>query len=251
MLNYNILTSTGDTSIIIPISMDNNPKNHDENDDLGNSVANSSINSIVNKEKEGFTPSSPYKLEFYFMQSGQYSNSWGAAGFNMPEDINKNIFKKSEFLIEFYDSNLPTNNLLFNTTLGIYPNKSSAKGADNEINGTGITVYTTFTITEVRNELYLLFFTRDFNRLSNILIDNNGRYIKLYMKVMFLNAKTGNVHYFFESPDSTPLDSNNFIPSIYYNEIRFYENLTYSFYKEGLQITNIKFNEIFLKDENN
>ena len=247
MLNYSILASTGDTSIVIPLSMDNNPKNHDENNDLATSVALSSINPIINNEKEGFISVSSYKLQFNFIQNGLYYSTWQAAGFDMPNDVNKNVFKKSEFLIEFYDSNSITNNLLFNTTLGIYPNRISAKGADSTLDGSTITVYTTFTVTEVRNELYLLFFNRDFSSLSNVQSDSNGRYVKLYMKVMFLNAKTGNIHYFFESPNFIPLDSNTFVPSVYYNEVRFYENLTYAFYRNDNRITEINFNEIFVR----
>jgi hypothetical protein len=246
MLNYNILTTSGDTSIIIPISMDNNPKNHDENDDLATAVAKASINPIVNREKDGFAPASPYKIQFNFIQGGIYY-TWQAAGFDMPGDLNKNIFKKSEFLIEFYDTNSQANNLLFSTTLGIYPNKASAKGADSDLDGNTLTVYTTFTVSEIRNELYLLFFNRDFDSLSNVLTDTNGRYVKLYMKVMFLNAKTGNVHYFFEDTKYTPLDSASFVPTIYYNEIRFYENLTYAFFRNGTQVTSLNYNEIYIR----
>ena len=246
MLNYRILASTGTTSIVIPLSMDNNPMNHDDDDDLASNAAIAAVNPIIDNEQEGYSPASNYKIQFNFISNGIYYDTWQAAGFVMPDDIQKNVFKKSMFLVEFYDSNLSTNNLLFNTTVSIYPNEATAKGADSSGTGTGMTVYTTFTVDEVRNELYLLFYNRDFSSLSNVQTDSTGTYVSLYMKVMFLNAKTGNVQYFFQSSNFIPLTTTAFVPSVYYNEVRFYNNLTYAFYNNGVLLTSINYNEIYV-----
>ncbi len=248
MLNYTILSPTGDTMIMFPLSMDNNPKNHDENNDFASATAIAAINPILNLEKDGYNAASSYSMGFNFIGSGDlYYSTWNAAGFNMPSDVNKNVFKKSEFLIEFYDTNQESNNLQFSTTLSIYPNKNG-KGADSTGSGTAITVSTKFTVSSIANELYLLYYYRDFDSIPNVKSETGGRrYVSLFMKVMFLNAKTGNVHYFFESPNFLPLTSATFIPSVYYNEIRFYEDLTYAFYRNGVQISTLNFNEIYVR----
>ena len=63
---------------------------------------------------------------------------------------------------------------------------------------------------------------------------------------MVLNAKTGNVQYFFNSPNSAPLNDSTFLPTIYYSEMRFYDTYQYTFIQNNVLATAVNFNEIII-----
>ena len=251
MLSYRILApTTGDTSIDISLSMDRDIKNHDDLDSIAQNIEQKEINSIINNETEPYEPIFPYELEFQFWDGLTYSKEWTGAGFvytasTINGDLSKNVFKKSQFLLEFYDNNTTSNNLLFNTTLSTYPTPTG-KGCDITTIGSAVTLFTTYTITNPLNDIYFLYFNRDFNSLSNIKIDeNDNKYVSVYMKAMFLNAKTGIVQYFCNS--LTPVMNTQFNQSLYYFEIRFYENFQYSFFQNNSQVFTITLSEIIIK----
>ena len=245
MLNYKILINTGDTNANIPLSLNFNTKLSISDDENINNQVQTFINPIINYEKEAYIPISSYTLNFNFYDANLtpvYNNSWLNAGFNLPNDLNKNKFKKSLILLEFYLNNQGnSNNMVFSTTLSIYPNRATNKGSDTVVISANTTYYSSFTINNVKNEIYNLFFNRDFSTLSNIQQDNNGNYVSLYMKSIFLNASNGIPQYFV---NTTQIDTFN--QTLYFYEIRFYENYTYAFYNSGGETTNINLYELIL-----
>lgn len=245
MLKYKILNTSGDTNGIIPLSLNFNTKlDIDDNDNIDN-IIQTFINPIDNNEQEAYSPLSAYTINFYFYNSSVtpiYNNSWLNAGFNLPTDLTKNIFQKSLFLLEFYaDNQGGSNNMLFSTTLSIYPNPSTSKGSNTINNGGTVTYDSSFTIDNPKNEIYNFFFNRDFSDLTNIQQDSNGNYVSLYVKSIFLNASTGIPQYF------TNIQTvSSFNQTLYFYEVRFYDNYTYAFFNNGNLINNINLYELVL-----
>ena len=58
--------------------------------------------------------------------------------------------------------------MVFSTTLSIYPNRATNKGSDTVVISANTTYYSSFTINNVKNEIYNIFFNRDFSKLINI-----------------------------------------------------------------------------------
>lgn len=227
---YKILFDNSDKNLIIPIST-----NYDSRlNDFDSPNISSYINSIENGEKESYSPIINYQLVYYFFNDTKfpiYNDQWEWTGFDMSIDNIKNIFKKSLFLLEFYDSNnLDAANMQFATTLSVNPNIKTHKGCDITITSGVTTYFSSFTTNDYRNELYNFFYLRDLLKNSNINFDSNLNlnYITLYMKSMFLNAKSGGIQYFINT--ETTMVTNN----MFFYEIRFYENYTYGFFNNNI-----------------
>jgi len=237
MLNkYKFSISNGSSSINIPLIMNNNNENQDNKEIFINSELQKSINKIENFEKESYTSKSEYKLIYKFF-NGSYNESFSNTGFLEEDFEQKNSFTKSLFLLEFYNTPNVKNKMLFNTTLNVTPNPEYGKGCDVKIEGKKV-ITSTFTIKYIQNELYLLYFNRKFTP------EVGKNYISVYMKSIFLNAKTGKAHYFINTENDTIIKSTDLKEPLYYYEIRFYEDFTYAFYKNGELAVNVVLREV-------
>jgi len=236
MLRYKILQSEHDKEVRISFdTSDIDKKYFSENDDFE-----VEINENFNLEKESYKPKNDYKLFFKFYKNS-YLTDFAYAGFNNSEDFKKNVFKKSMFLLEFYINDTDKSRK-FSQTLSVYPNEKSKKGCDIL---TGI-ISSTFTVNNPLNELYFLYNHRNFSNFENIKSFAGEDYSPMYMKAMFLNAKTGKAHYFILDKDNnnTVLNSGEFNDSLYYSEVRFFKDFTYGFYVNGVLVDNIYFKEV-------
>lgn len=245
MLKYKILKTNYSNQITIPLTAGNVDVTNISNEELYNSE----VNLIINQEKEAYRCRDNYRFTFNFYDTS-FGPNFNKAGFNLPTDLTKNSFKKSIFLIEFYD-NLVTKNRIFSNTLSVYPNIKSNKGPNTMMVDGVLNVMSVYEINDSGNEMYYIYNHRSFSNFKNIKIEDGEEYSSMYIKIMFLNAKTGKVQYFIgDTNNATVLNEANFDSDLYYYEIRFYRDYTFSFYQNGIKQTNIYFKELVVKYEN-
>lgn len=125
-----------------------------------------------------------YKFKFYSYYYGfntqnitnqkqlWYNTDWTWAGFDVTNEGKKNKFRRSKFLLEFFDTNDSKNN----TRIGYITLPVNTTSSD-------------VTITSNVDLGYYYYFDRDISK-----IPNNG--LVLYMRGSFLNAKNGKVQRF-------------------------------------------------------
>lgn len=244
MLKYKILLNGSGNTINIPLKLESCIYN-DIDDTIIDNLTSKEINEYINYEKELYESTQSYNLMFKFFNES-YDPLFDFAGFE-ELDYQKNAFKKSFFLLEFYDNNISTNTRKFSTTLSVYPNLRGGKGCDIDVID-GKKVYkSTFTVNKPKNELFLISNYRDLLLYNNVISDGTKKYILMYVKIMFLNAKTGNIHYFINSEDDEQISINDFNDTLYYYEIRFYDDFTYGFYKDNMLKESIVFKELIIK----
>ena len=229
--------------LYLPINLSNENTKYNDDTVFIESEIQKSINPIVNLEKEAYEPMTSYTMQFKFFTNNSYTTNFGGVGFTEPKFQTKNSFKKSLFLFEFYDALNSPNNMLFTTTVGVNPSPANGKGVDL----IGNTPQPSLTVNQIKNDLYLIFFNRDFSSLKNIKTEGGKKYVSLYVKSMFLNAKTGKVHYFMNIPTDTIISNSEFNEALFYHEIRFFEDFTYSFYEDNTKLNNIIYREVAFK----
>lgn len=243
MLRYKILQSNNDLQIPLSLDMSNIEKKNISDEDLYSSI----INPPVNIEKESYSCKTPYKIYFNFYNNSGFTTKFENAGFVFPADLYKNAFKKSLFLVEFYD-NLTSKNRIFSTTLSVYPNVIGKKGPESSLISGLRVLDSIYDISIPLNEMFFIYNYRNFSNFTNTQTDGDIKYASMFVKIMFLNAKTGKVQYFMADTNTgTTLNSNEFNENLYYYEIRFYNNYKYSFYKSGVEQTDIYFKEIVIQ----
>jgi hypothetical protein len=114
-------------------------------------------------------------FRFYDENSNSFTTDYTAAGFDLPLDYSRNVFKKSYFRLYFYDVNEPQNrNLLFYEEIDVYN-----------------------TTTPVIPLKKLYWFRND--TLFKDTLQNRD----VYMIARFFNAKTGKIQDFINTPIST------------------------------------------------
>lgn len=191
------------------------------------------FNPIRNVERESYQPRLAHSIKFYFYKDG-YGVDFANAGFKIPEDLNRNVFRKSSFVVEFYEKG-ETMTWVGSTTLTTYGSSEGGKGAA-VVDNKPIPHY--MLMNDV-NDLFYIYNYRDFNQFLD-----GGR---MFVKVIFQNALTGKRHYFVKSEqEPKQMLSNEFTEDDFYHEIRFFDDYTFLFYDNGEQRTDVRFKELLL-----
>jgi hypothetical protein len=169
--------------ITIPIELKFEPMdNSDKIDSWVNSETQNVINKILDGEKIKYiSTNKDLTINFRFLNknTNTYTTDYSGGGFTLPDEYKLNRFKKSYFRLYFYDSNDgEKSNLLFTEDLPVIEN------------------------TEAVFPLRRLYWDRDDKIMSNTLTNR-----VIYMDARFFNAKTGQVHTFYNLPTSntTPI----------------------------------------------
>jgi hypothetical protein len=215
-------TSQPSKFISIPINMNfSNNGNEDVINKIIQNEVNATINPFVDLETIKFNASnyntsdkSNLQIKFYFTKSSPLSwgNDFYTAGFTS-DDINnrRNRLTKSFFKLDFYDSNLENNNLLFSEYLNVNDNQSP-----------------TFT----------------FDRLFWLKNDQNfidGLPREVYFNVTFYNAKDGTTRKFLNRTNGSAITINSYRsnPSWRYAKLKILNPFTSS------NNTNSNYNRVF------
>lgn len=167
-----------DINISIPIIKTNTQVGLSESiKDLVKKETENSINPYLDDEKIAYKSFNPegitVSFRFYNNATASYEDSYAPAGFNMPDDTTKNIFKKSFFRLYFYDNKeIEKRELVLFEELTI-----------NE------------TITPTLNLKRIYWFRNDSDFKDDTINDKT-----LYVIGRFFNASTGKVHDFINLP---------------------------------------------------
>jgi hypothetical protein len=171
-------------NIMIPIELKFEPMDYsDLIDNWVDRETQKVINRILDGEKIKYDAvNSTLEVQFRFLNKndtscgstkGCYSSNYAAAGFDVPDDFGFNRFTKSYFRLYFYDSNTgETANLLFTEDFPTTP------------------IDTTVSI-----PLKKLYWDRDDELMDGTLTNR-----VVYMEARFFNAKTGQIHTFYNPP---------------------------------------------------
>lgn len=179
LIRENILRTTGDTYIKIPISSVNQTNGGQEAiNSLMNSVSDGLINNVTDAETRRFKYDPSVSLQHIGVLFGNSTNySYLYAGFTVDEILNGlSNFTNSFFILDFYDS---------------YDENTQTK-----IMRTYLTQKKTIAKFDVDNALInqesILFIPQWF-------INQSSGYEFLYFKIKFFNAKTGKVQLFYNN----------------------------------------------------
>lgn len=225
-LEYKILASNKNVYLDIPLDLTFNPMdNSDLVDDFIQSETNKALNKIDDVELQSYLPknqttSLDFEFKFYDNTlSPNFNSDWINSGFDTSTNYRtKNSFKKSLFLLNFYNGNdSNTNVILFNITI---PTITSTP-----------TTNAIYSFSSDISEGYLLYYLRDRN-----LINSTGNTI--YMKASFLNAKTGKVTNFANLSSDNTIAVDNFTDEMNYFPVKFYNNYNYEYLDNSNNPTN-------------
>lgn len=235
MIKYNVLQSTNDIQLNVQLTKENlDVKNINLSDEVN-------INPIQNVEKESYMAGVRYNLEFLFYGQGMFKADFTNAGFSFPKDTSKNVFKKSSFVMEFYEQG-ETFTWLGSTTISVLPRLNVGKGPIIEDN---IPV-SKFSVSPT-SDLRYLYGYRDFSMFKDKIDESTAR---IYAKVLFQNALTGKRHYFVKSDKSGgKLRDTEFTKEMFYHEMRFFDDFSYSFYDGDILLEDVFFKELVVTSE--
>lgn len=240
MLRYKVIRGT---QISVPLETKNN--------DFSSSKFNydMKINPIVNFEKNTYKNSDNFSINFYFYDKikREYDTSL-TSYFDFKEDINRNVFKKSNIVFEFYEQG-ETLSWLSSESLQL------RDGRYKEAHKEEITIQNPnsvikqmvdfpsmflpiFDINKESISMNELYFYRDFSLFKDIVNDE----ARIFMRAIMQNAKNGQRYYFVNAQDSKSVITNDSYS--FYHEIRVRRDNTYYFVHNNNKITSVDFKEM-------
>lgn len=203
---------------------------------------------IVNFEKNGYVNQEDFSINLYFFINNRYDLTLDTL-FDFDKDINKNVFKKSNLVLEFYEQGetltwlgsevLPLTNGEFKPARVEEVAIPIKDGFRIERQNKPQTVAPKFKITKESIFLSELYFYRDFNQFKDI-VDGEGR---IYVRAILQNAKDGNRYYFINGNNNKRTITKDSEYS-FYQELRCKRDFTYYFKENGRKITVIDFKEM-------
>lgn len=209
MSRQRILLSPENKFIEIPLNLSFKPvDNSDLVDDFVKNETEKAINKPIDGELQTYVPkTSPINMEFKFYNGTSFDSDWNFAGFDISGgEQSKNIFKKSFFALEFFDSaSSNTNTKLFTIT---FP--------------TVTTTNATYSFSTSKDEGYFIFYYRD-----KFQVNTSGTTI--YMKPSFLNAKDGKIKKFVNISTDTTIAVDNYKDELQYFKCKVYRDYTYTY----------------------
>lgn len=209
-------------------------------------VSNRNTNKIIDNGR-GDAHREKYIYEDDFTTN--FGKSTARLGFKFPEEINKNSFKKSNVVIEFYSdinglSNWLGSEIYYFTDITPYSVEKITYTKAETYNGKLIdvilnNVFEPKCVIPIGDKFLSEYFGyRDF---STYMSDSDSAII--YYKILLQNAKNGNRYYMINGSDGA-VNSINYNEELLYNEIILYKDKTFEF--SNIENGNLNFKELIL-----
>lgn len=241
MLKYKILKNESNV-IQVPLEMKNIDISSPSNDfEIKNKP-------IISYEKNGYINKSEVIMDFYFYDGIYYKRTLETL-FDFSKEINKNVFKKSNIVLEFYEQgetfswigseSIPLTSATYKPPRTERVKVEIRNGFKFENRLMPQTFEPSFKISTDSTFMNELFFYRNFNDFKDI-VDGEAR---IYMRAILQNAKTGERIYFVNGNDGLGTIFNN-SDYTFYQEIRCLGNQSYYFIHNGNQIQELRYKEM-------